>query len=274
VESIAMKFETIQKHIAGIPYILPEMARDLYHFILTAQPRQCLELGFGHGASSCYIAAALDELGAGHLTTVDLLPAAAWQKPAIETLLARAGLAPWVTVQREPTSYTWFLQKQIAARSTANHCRPVYDFCFFDGAKNWTIDAAAFFLVDKLLKEEGWLLFDDLQWTYAAKRKTGKRQSDGISIHAMGEDEIQTPHVERIFQLLVMQHPGYRNFKIKDNWWAWAQKTQTGDKSPAFVMSPDYQRRLAAWEAQTGKHHRAPFEPLDGKNAAACLPKA
>jgi predicted O-methyltransferase YrrM len=257
-----MKFEVIRKYIAGIPYILPELARDLYDFILAARPQQCLELGFGHGASSCYIAAALEEVGAGHLTTVDLAPAAAWQTPAIETLLARTGLTPWVTVQREPTSYTWFLQKAISLRSSADRCRPLYDFCFFDGAKNWTIDAAAFFLVDKLLKEDGWLLFDDLQWTYAAKLQEGKQQSDGISIRTMSEDEIHTPHVERIFQLLVMQHPDYRNFKIKDNWWAWAQKTANGETAPRFETSEGYRRRLAEWEARTGRRHRAPFQPL------------
>ena len=37
--------------------------------------------------------------------------------------------------------------------SSSNICQPIYDFCFIDGSKNWTIDSSAFFLVDKLLKQ-------------------------------------------------------------------------------------------------------------------------
>ena len=167
-----------------------------------------------------------------------------------------------MTVVREPTSYTWFLKRQIAARSAKGTCRPLYDFCFLDGAKNWTIDSAAFFLVDKLLRPEGWLLFDDLQWTYARKQGEGKSSSDGIDLRAMGPDERNEPHIELIFQLLVMQHPAYANFRIKDNWWAWAQKTHHGNREPVFEQSPSYRQRLAEWEARAGRRHRAPFEPF------------
>lgn len=257
-----MQFETVERRVAGIPFILPELARDIYEFILTYKPRQCLELGFGHGVSSCYIAAALDEVGRGHLTAVDLIPAREWQKPAIEDLLDRTGLRHRVSVVREPTSYTWFLKRKIVERSEDHACDPVYDFCFLDGAKNWTVDSAAFFLVDKLLKPEGWILFDDLQWSYAGKLKEGKRKTDGISFHEMGPDEIEQPHIEWIFQLLVMQHPDYANFHIKDNWWAWAQKTPDGPRVPTFDHSAAYRRRLAGWEARTGRKHRAPFEPF------------
>ena len=257
-----MEFKTVQEHVEGVPYILPELARDIYEFVGSHAPQQCLELGFGHGASSCYIAAALEELGQGHLTTVDLASAREWQQPTIEDLLARTGLQPWVTVVREPTSYTWFLKRKIEEATPQNHCRPIFDFCFLDGAKNWTIDGAAFFMADKLLKPGGWFLFDDLQWTYASKRKEGKQKSDGVVIDAMGADEIEQPHVELIFQYLVMQHPDYANFLIKDNWWAWAQKTPGGNKVPKVVMSREYRHRLAEWEARTGRRHRPPFEPF------------
>ena len=87
-------------------------------------------------------------------------------------------------------------------------CKPIYDFCFIDGAQNWSIDGLAFFLVDKLLKPGGWLLFDDLKWTYAEKEKR-KDISDGVTIRALGEDEKLQPHVELVFELLVKQHPHY-----------------------------------------------------------------
>ena len=194
-----MKFDIVRSKLAGIPYIEPERAEILFNFILENQPENCLELGFAHGVSSCFIAAALDEVGNGHLTTVDLIHAMKWQKPSIEQLLSNTGLENWVTIVRENTTYNWFLMKMIERQSSENLCKPIYDFCFIDGPKNWTIDSSAFFLVDKLLREGGWILFDDYGWTYG-----DREYMYGINLEDMGEDELSTPHIKQIFQLLVM----------------------------------------------------------------------
>jgi predicted O-methyltransferase YrrM len=223
-----MKFEAIRDQVAGVPYMTPEQGRTLYDFILDHRPAACLELGFAHGVSSCYTAAALDEIGAGHLTTVDL--ASVRLQPSIEDLLAKTGLERYVTIAREATSYTWFLKKKIEERTSDGVCTPLYDFCFIDGAKNWTIDGLAFFLVDKLLNEGGWILFDDLGWAYATNVRPGETVSDGITIRNLGKDERTVPHLEAIFRLLVMQHPSYSEFRIQDEWWGWAHKVQSDRK--------------------------------------------
>ncbi len=255
-----MKFEEIRSLVKGVPYVMDDMAYDLYHHVLENKPDQCLELGFGHGASSCYVAAALDELGEGRLTSVDLVGAKEWQDPTIEQLLEKTGLRKWVNVVRENTGYNWFLKRMIASSTKENRCIPLYDFCFIDGAKNWTIDGAAFFLADKLIKQGGWLVFDDLQWTYESKLREGKKKTDGVSMLEMGEDELNQPHVELIFQLLVMQHPEYSNFLVKDDWWGWAQKTPSGEKNVTLTRSDGYLQRLGKWEEKHQKRKRRPFE--------------
>jgi len=78
----------------------------------------------------------------------------------------------------------------------------------------------------------------------------------------MGPDELAEPHIELIFQRLAMQHPDYANFRVKDNWWAWALKTRQGHREPVFEMSPAYRRKLAEWETHTGRRHRAPLDPF------------
>lgn len=256
-----MKFVDILEQTKGIPYILPELAEILYNFILENQPSHCLELGFGHGVSSCFVAAALDEIGSGHLTTVDLEAAKEWQSPSIEDLLVKTGLGQWVSVYREQTGYNWFLQKKIAENSINNACTPIYDFCFIDGAKNWTIDSSAFFLTDKLLKPDSWLLFDDLQWTYQSKIEEGKKKSDGIILHSLSEEELRQPHIELIYQLLVMQHPEYSNFKVLDYWWAWAQKSSTGSREVYMEVSDRCLALIEKWENKHGMKYRIPFTP-------------
>lgn len=238
-----MKFEEVYTRIRGVPYIEPERAHTLYKFIIENKISDCLELGFAHGASSCYIAAALDELGSGHLTSVDLIAATEWQKPSIEELLAETKLQRYVTVAREQTSYTWFLKKNIEENTQNGNCGQIYDFCFIDGPKNWTIDGCAFFLVDKLLRQKGWILFDDLNWRYCT---SGKEVLDGISLRTMGDDEINTPQIELVFRLLVMQHPEYSNFLIQDNWWAWAQKVISPSKT---ILFENTNQKETTWRA-------------------------
>ncbi|NIR32328.1 MAG: class I SAM-dependent methyltransferase [Gammaproteobacteria bacterium] len=223
-----MKFEATRSLLEGIPYIKPERAKALYDFVLEAKPSTCLELGFAHGASSCYIAAALDELGRGRLTTVDIQDSAG-RKPPIESLLARTALDAYVSVVREVNSYNWFLKKEIERCSGDGRCHPAYDFCFIDGAKNWTVDGFAFFLVDKLLTPGGWILFDDRDWTYArAEELTGKTVTDGIVHRELSDDQRTTPNIDLVFRYLVMQHPAYGEFRLQDDSWAWARKVRHG----------------------------------------------
>ncbi|HEY7765844.1 MAG TPA: class I SAM-dependent methyltransferase [Aestuariivirgaceae bacterium] len=222
-----MTFEEAHRHLKGIPHIGDEQAFELYRFIAREKPKVCLELGHAHGASSAYMAAALDDFG-GHLDTVDLVSARD-RVPNLEGLLAKMGLEARVAIHREINSYTWFLKKKIAAQSVGGLCEPCYDFCFIDGAKNWTMDGFAFFLVDKLLKPAGWILFDDYNFTYEKYMKR-REVLDGISLRELGPDQRAGAQVEQIFNLLVRQHPSYSNFIVQNNSWAWAQKVPDGRK--------------------------------------------
>ena len=155
----------------------PEQGRLVYDHVRSTRPEAVLELGTAHGVGAAYLAGALADNGHGALTTVDFAGAA--YDPSPETVLARAGVAERVTVVREFSSYTWWLKEQVQARSDrAGNVEPAYDFVYLDGAKNWTIDGLAVVLIEKLLRPGGWLLMDDLPWTYADD--PGREATDGI----------------------------------------------------------------------------------------------
>lgn len=222
-----MRFDDVRNEIDGVPIMTPYKGKIIYDFIVLTEPKQVLELGFYHGTSSCYIAAALEETS-GHLTTVDLTRSVELE-PNLEQLLERTGLQDQVTIVRENTTYDWFLKKKIEQQTTDNFCEPLYDFVFLDGSKNWTSTASTFFLLDKLLKPGGWVLFDDYNWKYL--KNDGSISSHAIGYHPdMGEDELRQSHISLAFHLLVMQHPDYGEFEIQDDNWAWAHKVQTSVK--------------------------------------------
>lgn len=241
-----MKFRDAAAVLDGVPHISRHSARVLYDFIRSERPQACLELGFAHGASSGYIAAALDENGGGRLTSVDIEGSRNFT-PTIEQTFENLGLAALVDVHREVNSYNWFLKKAIEGQTRNGVCTPCYDFVFIDGAKNWTIDGIAFFLADKLLRDGGWILFDDYDWRYADAHARGKDSSDGVSSRSLSQDQIDEPNIAAIFELLVAQHPAYVDCTVQDQSWAWARKQGASDAaSPRAGIRHTRKSRLAS----------------------------
>lgn len=234
-----MDFESVAGALQGVPVMSPEQGKRVYDHLKETGARDVLELGTAHGVSSCYMAAAVEEMG-GHLTTLDRRVATRELDPQPADVIARAGLDAAITsILIDDSSYNWWLMQKVAGNSDRDgNCSPAYDFVYIDGAHNWTIDGFAVILVEKLLRPGGWLLLDDLQWTYGAASvpfQQGQRPADlGLS-----QSEIETPHMQRVFDLIVLQHPSFTDFKVEDLDWGWARK------------NPGVQRRLEVTRSQS-----------------------
>lgn len=196
-----------------MPFTDADFGHVLYRFVRSSRVRSVLELGTGHGGSTAWLAAGLAGQG-GRLTTIDR---AGRREPG--DLLARLGLAGSVDIVHARRSYTWELMRLVERRTTGGRCHPLFDLCFIDGEHTWDADGFAFFLVDKLLAPGGWLVFDDLEWTFA----TSPSLKDSELTRSLPEDERTTPQVGRVFTLLVRQHPGYDEFRVR-NGRGWARK--------------------------------------------------
>ena len=201
-----MELETIKKRTNGILHMSFAEAQEMTSFILENQIHNILELGFCHGVSTCYFAGALDKLGEGHIITIDL-ESARFEKPNIESLLNDLDLKKYVTVFYEPTSYIWRLLIMLE-----EHPIPQFDLCYVDGAHNWFTDGFAFFLIDKLLRPGGWVVFDDLDWTY----DTSPSLKSTPLVKNMPWDERTTLQVRKVYELLVKPHPDYDSFLVRN----------------------------------------------------------
>ena len=213
-----MEFQEISEIVKNVPHMPAYKGKIIYEFIKSGGFQNILELGFAHGTSTCYMAAALDENGGGKITTIDL-ESAKDRKPNIDDLLQKAKLSNYVTPIFSHTSYNWELMKIIQDNTAEKVCRSIFDFCFIDGAHTWEVDGFAFFLVEKLLKPGGWILFDDINWTYLNSPSLKNKES----IKNLPKDYKNTPQVEKVFSLLLRQHPNFENFRLDDDW-GWTQK--------------------------------------------------
>jgi len=249
-----MRFEDVYQKVGHIPFITKDNARFIYDLIINEKKVNILELGFAHGTATCFMAAALQELGGGSVTAVDLLNAREIFKPSIEEQLEATGLSQYVNIIRMQTGYTWYLHDEIKRNTINDVCYEIYDLCIIDGPKNWTIDGAAFFMSDKLLKENGYIIFDDYLWTYAAADNS-RDVTDGISHRSLSEEERVTPQIREVFELLVKQHPNYGNLQvIEGGEWVIAQKTKSQNKSYVIVHRETMKSMFATLIYKLYKH--------------------
>lgn len=211
-----MDLSSVTARVRDVPWMSPDQGAKIYRHVRETAPDRILELGTAHGASAAYMAAALEENGSGHLVTVDRTGAGFEPAPLLRAL----GLDRLVTfVVRDDSSYDWYLKELVAEQSDeAGNCEPTFDFCYLDGAHNWTIDGLAVFLVEKLLKPGGWLLLDDLEWSYASS------PSGAGGPFPLSEAEVREPHMRAVFDLIVRQHPAFTQFRVEDGNWGWAAK--------------------------------------------------
>jgi predicted O-methyltransferase YrrM len=185
------------------PLTSPAVGRLLYELVLSAQVKDLLELGTGHGTSTAYIAAALDENGAGHLTTIDR-PDALERDPNVHQVLRHLGLQRWVT-PIQTVSYNLVLMRMLAEATLDEATEPCLDFCFIDGGHTWEADGFAFLLVDRLLRPNRWIVLDDVAWSFAASPSLRETER----VRAMTEDERTEQQVRKVVDLLIRTTPGY-----------------------------------------------------------------
>ena len=215
-----MKFNEVYALVKDLPCTEEKQCRILYDWVLESRPSECLELGFLYGKTSCVIAAALDEIGAGRLTSIDLEAVRNHQgNPNALHNLERAGLQRFATPLFSQISYTWELKKIIEQQTREGVCHPKFDFVFLDGAHQWEPDVCAFHLALKLLKPGGWFLFDD--YMYSIEKSAWWSQAP--EMRDKPEDYRKECQVERLVTLVVAQHPDIESVVIRDNW-AWARK--------------------------------------------------
>jgi len=213
-----MKLDKIIIKIGHLPAISNDNGTILYNFIVEHKISNVLEIGFFHGKSTIFMAAALDELGRGNILAIDL-ESAKGCRPSILDLSDAADLSRYVTPVFSKIGSQWEMRQLIRDNTADSICLPIFDFCFIDAFHSWDRAGMDFFLADKLLKPGGWILFDDLTWSFERSPSWRERPETG----AMPDDFRRATQVGDVFELLVRQHSSYENFSVAGNW-GWAQK--------------------------------------------------
>lgn len=101
-------------------------------------------------------------------------------------------------------SYNWNLMKLLTGAPKLR-----FDYVYLDGAHTWEIDGMAFFLCDMLLKKNGFIDFDDYEWSHATSPTCNPRSFPGITKMYTAE-QIATQQVALVVDLLARGCGRYR----------------------------------------------------------------
>ena len=197
--------ERVRNSFDDLEYMGHPQAMLMRDLIIKHDARDILEVGFFHGKSSAYFAAILEDLGRGHLVTLDMANARK-REPNIEQVLSTLDLTHRVTPVYAHRSYTWEMAKMIQEKP-----RPQFDLCYFDGGHTWDGTGYGFCLVDMLLRPGGWIVFDDIPWTIESAYRN--RSDVPKQFRKFDQDERDTPAIKLVFDLFV-PHLGYTNKRI------------------------------------------------------------
>jgi len=249
-----MKFEDAARLVDAVPdpHIPASRGRVLYDHIRKYQPGNLLELGTARGGSAIFMAAALEANGSGHLTSVDS-SRWNWRNPTPRDVIDGSGLAHRITLDKRFSTYTWFLKTELeSCLGESGAVQPKYDFIFLDGAKYWSTDGLAVVLMEKLLRPGGWLLLDDLGWTY--DKHTKQERHYEIEVSKLSEQERTEPHLRAVFDLLIQPSEAFSEFLIEDDWWGWARKSPDAGR-PADGRAPQPRTIVTRSSAQPARAH-------------------
>ncbi len=197
-----MRPEEVFTRVGKLPHLSLNQGCMFYDFIKANQLHKGLVLGFGNGVSTAYLAGAIQDIDSGTLTAIDLISARNYE-PNIHWILESAGLSHFVQIHYEARSINWQLMKLLEANQYES-----YDFCYLNTAHSWYDTGLAFCVAERLLKPDGWVIFDNLHYTF---RDSIHREK--LWVKRMPEEEQLSPQVERVFELLVETNPHFGSFR-------------------------------------------------------------
>ena len=175
-------------------------ATETIEFVKTTNARVIAEIGVFKGGTSLEFAKYLNGTGELHLFDFEDVVTKVREKlnnMGYHNVIAHANS------HKTLDSYNWSIMKLLQV-----HKEPIFDYVYIDGSHTWAIDALTFFLIDRLLKPNGYLDFDGSHWI----------MRDSVTMNPMSfppvktmftTEQIETAQVTLIIDLLVKRDPKY-----------------------------------------------------------------
>lgn len=188
----------VKENVEGICCMDIKTARELKQIIpFGIAVRKVLELGVHKGVSSAYFAALISEgsdrnnLEDSCIEGMDIRSVSSATK-----LLQRLNFGIPVNFQELPYSYSFEIQKSLFSAEGQIFGRS-FDLIYLDGSHQFEIDLSSLFIALNFLRPGGYLVIDDLKWSFYNSSLKRSR-----FVRRMSNYEKNVPHMSLIWELI------------------------------------------------------------------------
>lgn len=174
------------------------------------------EVGLGLGATTVEILKRLDGRGTLHLYDYDDVVASLADDIAERGLAGGTRIVKHGNGRQTYNSYAW--QLAMAGLQAMEQDTPLqeYDFVYLDGAHSFHHDAPATLVLREMVKPGGYLVFDDMYWSFTKSPVMNPDRKPEIR-EQYSQEQLERPHVEVVVKLLMETDPRFEQVYLTDN---------------------------------------------------------
>lgn len=180
----------------------------------TTSPLDVAEIGVGIGATSLEIVRLMNGRGRLHLydfeDKVDALKKDLDNVPFTNGLIIEAV----GNSRKRYDSYAWNLAKLL--QSMPGDPSGVFDVVYLDGAHTFHHDAAACAVLKELVRAEGYLVFDDMYWSFVRSPTINPTNYPAIK-GDYTEEQLEQPHIEVVVDCLIRTDSRFKQVFLSEN---------------------------------------------------------
>lgn len=178
-------------------------------------PVVAAEIGVGIGATTVEFIGILDAPDALHLFDRETVLADVLADLAQATTSSAPTLVPHPNPMNLFASYSWELAKMTRELDRGQGPVEIFDFVYLDGAHAFHHDAAACSILKRLIKPGGYLVIDDMHWTFNTSANLNPTKRPDVAVQYTAE-QLSTPHVALVVDVLLRRDRNFQQVFLTD----------------------------------------------------------
>jgi predicted O-methyltransferase YrrM len=201
--------------ISGIQYRSPDVLAVLRRLLDTKDEVSVAEVGIGIGATSREVAKMMNGKGELHLFDYEETVAKVEGELRSEGLADGITIVPYGNSRRTYDSYSWPLAK-LAIEEINRGGSGIFDLAYLDGGHVFHHDAPACVALKELIRPGGYLVLDDVHWSFAKSRSANPGRKPEIR-DRYTQEQIETSHVKMVDRLIMKNDPRFTQIFLSES---------------------------------------------------------
>jgi predicted O-methyltransferase YrrM len=174
------------------------------------------EIGVGIGASTVEFLGVMGGVGTLHLFDFDDVLGELVEDLRQLDVSHGVDIIPHGNGRERFNSYAWKLATLAAAHAREGETLELFDFVYLDGAHAFHHDAPACLVLKRMVRPAGYLVFDDMYWTFKKSPVMNPERRPTIR-EDYSDEQLSIPHIELVVDLFMRTDDLFEQVFLTEN---------------------------------------------------------